>query len=143
MKPKRKPVDNDKVATPKIPGGITGKGFLPGQSGNPGGRPKRRPITEALLEALMADEGKLLNEMAAVGAKKAAGGDIGFWREIREAIEGKSPLPLVGPDEGPMSVSADVDDRLEAVVGRLRARAAERRREGVVPGGAWRRRSRC
>jgi hypothetical protein len=26
--------------TPKLRGGVTGKGFLPGRSGNPGGRPK-------------------------------------------------------------------------------------------------------
>jgi uncharacterized protein DUF5681 len=34
------------------PGGITGKGFLPGQSGNPSGRPKRKPLSDALLAAL-------------------------------------------------------------------------------------------
>lgn len=32
-------VENN-TETTKKPGGVTGKGFMPGQSGNPGGRPK-------------------------------------------------------------------------------------------------------
>lgn len=32
-------VENN-AETTKKPGGVTGKGFMPGQSGNPGGRPK-------------------------------------------------------------------------------------------------------
>jgi Family of unknown function (DUF5681) len=31
---------NDERTQTDLPGGVTGKGFLPGQSGNPGGRPK-------------------------------------------------------------------------------------------------------
>jgi hypothetical protein len=44
-------VENN-VKTAKKLGGITGKGFLPGQSGNAGGRPKRSPITDAYREIL-------------------------------------------------------------------------------------------
>ena len=33
-------------------GGITGKGWLPGQSGNPSGRPKRKWLTEVTEELL-------------------------------------------------------------------------------------------
>lgn len=32
-------VENNEIATKKL-GGVTGKGFMPGVSGNPGGRPK-------------------------------------------------------------------------------------------------------
>jgi hypothetical protein len=102
------------------------KPWKEGESGNPGGRPKRRPISEVLLDALLADDGKLLHKFVEAGLKKAIAGDFTFWKEIREAIEGKSPLPLVGPEEGPLSVSDDVDERLTAVIERLRARAAER-----------------
>lgn len=108
----------------------------PGEVRNPGGRPKRRPITEAILELLIANDGKELKRFAKTGLKKAADGDFQFWKEIREALEGKSPLPLVGPEEGPLAVSEDVDERLTAITQRLRARVAERRGEGALPGSA-------
>jgi hypothetical protein len=41
--------------TRKQRGGITGKGFLPGQSGNPGGRPKSE---KKLLQSLYGDDGE-------------------------------------------------------------------------------------
>ena len=39
---------NEKTTEKKL-GGITGKGFMPGQSGNPGGRP-RNPLKEFSLK---------------------------------------------------------------------------------------------
>jgi hypothetical protein len=39
-------------------GGVTGKGFMPGTSGNPGGRPKRNPITDAVLKELAKQHGR-------------------------------------------------------------------------------------
>jgi len=46
-------VQNNENSTPeKKLGGVTGKGFMPGQSGNPGGRPKRPWLTEATEEML-------------------------------------------------------------------------------------------
>ncbi len=45
-------VQNNAESTGKQIGGITGKGFLPGQSGNPGGRPKRPYLTDATEEML-------------------------------------------------------------------------------------------
>jgi len=39
----------------KIPGGVTGKGWLPGQSGNPAGTPKRVSIVREL-QKLMSEE---------------------------------------------------------------------------------------
>jgi hypothetical protein len=41
--------------TRKQRGGVTGKGFLPGQSGNPGGRPKSE---RALLQTLYGESGE-------------------------------------------------------------------------------------
>lgn len=108
----------------------------PGEVRNPGGRPKRRPITEAILELLIANDGKELKRFAKTGLKKAADGDFQFWKEIREALEGKSPLPLVGPEDGGLAVSEDVDERLAAITQRLRARVAERGGEGAVSRGA-------
>ena len=40
VRSKKSPVEIQRKNNGKQLGGITGKGFLPGQSGNPGGRPK-------------------------------------------------------------------------------------------------------
>lgn len=72
--------------------------FKPGNPG--GGRPKSKPITDAILAALEANDGELLKQVAVIGIKKAAKGDIAFWKEIIERIEGKSVQPISGPDGG-------------------------------------------
>jgi hypothetical protein len=47
------PIDD---STPKL-GGCTGKGFLPGQSGNPGGRPKS---LASYIKEVVGDDGHML-----------------------------------------------------------------------------------
>lgn len=48
------------MATPNNPDAILNlrPAWQPGQSGNPGGRPKRRPVTEAILAELAKDHGR-------------------------------------------------------------------------------------
>ena len=41
----------------KTTGGVTGKGFKPGQSGNPGGRPKQIKVFKERCQAFMDEEG--------------------------------------------------------------------------------------
>jgi hypothetical protein len=77
-----------------------------GQSGNPGGRPKKKPITEAyeamatskvpiaVLESLQRAgfEGRTWAEAWAFGlAVKAARGDVPAAKEIADRVEGKPP----------------------------------------------------
>jgi hypothetical protein len=38
--------DGNENTTAKMPGGVTGRKFMPGQPGNPSGRPKKRLLTE-------------------------------------------------------------------------------------------------
>ncbi|HEY6329808.1 MAG TPA: DUF5681 domain-containing protein [Blastocatellia bacterium] len=77
--------------------------FKPGQSGNPGGRPKKRPISDcyaAIAEVKVPDidrikfglpEGITYGHMLAIAVFNAAlAGKLNAAREIREAIEGKT-----------------------------------------------------
>jgi hypothetical protein len=66
------------------------KPFLPGQSGNPKGRPKSRPITAALKELLYKDDSKALRAIAAVAVREALGGDFRYTKEIIDRVEGKA-----------------------------------------------------
>ena len=66
--------------------------FQPGQSGNPGGRPKTKPWTEALRRALKLDEqgqSEELDIMAAFVVSEARAGDKDFLEEIANRIEGR------------------------------------------------------
>lgn len=80
------------------------KKWEPGQSGNPSGRPHKRPITDRyreILETLLPDEiRKALSlptgathgdAIALAQARQAIKGKTEAAREIREAIEGKTP----------------------------------------------------
>src|SRR6187402_1897710 len=71
--------------------------FSKGQSGNPGGRPKRAKLFEnELLAALKeADEdGEKLQKVARALVQKAIDGDVAAMREIADRIDGKVPQAL-------------------------------------------------
>jgi hypothetical protein len=72
--------------------------FKPGQSGNPGGRPKDRSPTAVMREVLDRNEidGKpikggrqVLDLMIEVAAKRALMGDYNFFREFMNRMDGK------------------------------------------------------
>ena len=104
------------------------KPFKPGQSGNPGGRPKKRPISEryeALAEELLPDDLRLMmklgkgatwgDALAISQYRGALKGKSDAAREIREGIEGRATqrLELTGQDGG--SVKLD----LQATLGKI------------------------
>jgi hypothetical protein len=77
--------------------------WAPGQSGNPSGRPRRRPISDRyaeMVETLLPDDirnavglpkGATYGDAIALGqARQAIKGKPDAAREIREAIEGKT-----------------------------------------------------
>jgi hypothetical protein len=118
-------VENNAKTTGKLPGGITGKGFRPGRSGNPGGRPKTRPITTALVfigESELPDrwrkrlglwKGASWFDAAALGVFQAAAkGNPAAAKEIREAIEGKSSQRVELTGAGGEEIKAKVDAKL-------------------------------
>lgn len=60
--------------------------FKPGKSGNPGGRPKSKHISEALNKALASGKA---DELAAVLLKLAKKGSVAAIREVADRTEGK------------------------------------------------------
>ena len=64
----------------KMPGGITGKGFKPGQSGNPNGRPKGTRSIPDILKKIGDEEGTL------DGKSKL---DVIMYKVFQFALEGK------------------------------------------------------
>lgn len=111
------------------PGGVTGKGFLPGQSGNPNGRPKGQSIT-SVLRAILDDEakfkgntnGKLLKEIVAdVLVKHALKGNMKAMSILLDRHDGKVPLPLTIQDDDfdPTKLS---DEKLESIAKSTRRR---------------------
>jgi hypothetical protein len=79
------------------------KPFQPGKSGNPGGRPRKRPISERYAEKIETElpeawrkelglrRGATYGDAVAEGQVQAAiRGETGAAREIREAIEGRA-----------------------------------------------------
>jgi hypothetical protein len=66
--------------------------FKKGQSGNPGGRPKSKPFTDALRIAVLEADGDTtkLRRIAAKLTEMAISGDIQAIREIFDRLEGKA-----------------------------------------------------
>lgn len=89
------------MATPRDASNANLKPWKPGQSGNPSGRPKRQPISDAyrkIADRPFNEKTKNRKRPGATFAEHAAhqqflcaiAGDTAAIKEIREAIEGKS-----------------------------------------------------
>jgi hypothetical protein len=76
--------------------------FKPGQSGNPSGRPKSTPITDALRKAL--SNPQELSRIIAAILQKAKKGDVKAFQAVAERLEGKpaQALTLAGENGGPI-----------------------------------------
>jgi len=105
--------------------------FKPGQpSPNPTGRPKRRPVTEAYLEAmslplpneirvqLRLPKGATYLQALALGTIRAGvKGNYGAAEEIREATEGKATqrIELTGESGGPVVAKLDAATTIASI----------------------------
>ena len=103
MKKKRTPANRRRTGVKKLRGGLdpsVGKAtqFKPGESGNPSGHPKEKPILEALRENLT--ERPELAKQIALEALKQAKHQLGWFQEIRDMLDGK-------PEDGKPTGRAD------------------------------------
>ena len=96
-------------------GGCTGKGWKPGESGNPAGRPKNKVyITEILRKLLEQDagDGKTNAELIAEAMVKLASspdarGHVPTVKELLDRLEGKVTQPVATEGEITLRVKYD------------------------------------
>ncbi len=98
-------VANNQESTnpPKQLGGITGKGFMPGKSGNPSGRPKRKPLTDAYIEQLNQTVPPEIARQLKI-SESSTYADVIAMALVREAVKGK------------VNAAAELADRAEGRV---------------------------
>lgn len=83
--------------------------FKPGQSGNPGGRPKRKPLTEAY-ERILSNPAEA-NAIAKAMIRLARKGNVRAAQELADRTEGKAIQAM--DISGDMSVDMEIIKRLE------------------------------
>lgn len=74
-----------------------------GVSGNPGGRPKRKPIEEALLAALTPAEAQAVAKALIWQAKR---GNVRAFDSLADRVDGKVPQAVMGDSGGPLTIAA-------------------------------------
>lgn len=86
--------------------------FKPGESGNPGGRPKGTVSIEAELRNRLTngeDGEKIVQGLVSQALKMALKGDYKFFNMILERIDGRIADRLAGHDGGPLFSDEDMD----------------------------------
>lgn len=118
--------------------------WQPGQSGNPGGRPKKLPVTDALRE--LVDKGAVPKKKAATLAgqlaqqlvRQALKGKMAPLVEVIDRIEGRARqrIEQSGPEGGPIPLELpgtreEIDRRIHELLskakGERNARSAKKR----------------
>jgi hypothetical protein len=111
---------------------LTPHRFKPGQSGNPGGRPKKQ-VTAALERELNnlvpgdSEKRTWLQLMVQGAIKKAVKGDMKAFAEIIDRLEGKAMQAheLSGPGGGAITVQSHTPQEREKRISELLAKAGK------------------
>lgn len=127
-----KVVESNEASTKK-PGGCTGRGFMPGQSGNPGGKPKV-DVAKAIARAVFERDPEALIEAFVQATRK---GNAYAFKELADRAYGKVTDKLQ-VTETPVTQDADLPGRiaqLERDLG-LAGQIDEAGRAGLAKAGA-------
>lgn len=94
-----------------------------GISGNPGGRPKKRLIDQALEEMLTAKDSALAETIAKALLARARKGDLRAIQMIAERTQGRprQAMELSGPEGGPLEIEDMTDEQLDERITKLLA----------------------
>ena len=101
------------------PGGITGNGFKPGQSGNPGGRPKG--LARAFRDTMGSPEEAARGLLEIARTAKRPADRIAAWRELLDRGYGKAPAFAVMEADDPLELS-DIAREIQGIADELAAR---------------------
>ena len=100
------------------------KPWKPGQSGNPGGRPRKRLIDEALEDLLASNDSEAARDVAAALLKRARRGDLRAVQLIAERTQGKPAraIEISGPDGGALEIdrmTEQLNERINELMAQL------------------------
>lgn len=93
--------------------------FQPGQSGNPGGRPRRKPFLEEL-EKQLAQNPKILPLIVKKAIDLAKDGELKAITELRDVLDGKPAIVISGDNADPIQVEISV--ARDKLIGKLASR---------------------
>lgn len=98
--------------------------WKPGESGNPGGRPRKRLIDRELEELLTKEDSALAKAIAEVLLARARKGDLRAIQLVAERTEGRprQAMEVSGPEGERLAVEFLTDAQLEERIEELRTK---------------------
>jgi len=108
--------DNTQKFTPKLTPEMEAAKWQPGQSGNPGGRPKKKPVTD-LYEQILNDP-EAIDELRDAIRKAIRKGSMAMvlqLKEMTDRVEGK----VVQPIDADLNINMSLSERMAKAEERL------------------------
>lgn len=102
------------------------KPWKPGESGNPGGRPRKRLIDRELEEMLSSEDSSLAKAIAKALVNRARRGDLKAIQLVAERTEGRprQAMEVSGPDGERLALEFMTDEQLNERIAQLQAQIA-------------------